>query len=602
MKQLKTIIRVFALILIFGSVAWAQEDTEDRIDVQLGTTVVTATKTEHTLADVPEATVVITKEEIEAQNATNVLEVLRWIPGIRISDAYGSMGGDAYAIDGAPSDYTLMLVDGNRVKGSYILSEIPVSTIERIEIVKGANSLLYGSDALSGVINIITKRAPDRFTADLEASYSTSEENSNAEEVSIGFKLGKLRQLYTYGRKDVEGGEYENDSFAGKFGFDINDNAELKFDFRANQYDKEYTDMDRYDYLLELDWDLDERSSLKAKGFFRDYSSVSHVGGATEGTEEDSTYDEEEIVYTRLLGESHLVTAGYQRMGDGFDYEGPSEEWTKHQDSNSLFLQDEITVIESLVLVPALRVDFHSEWGHEFNPKLSMLWKVTETTSLRASWGTAFRAPTLTEMYRSTFHGHGSWGFWIVGNPDLEPEKSETYRISVEKRFSNDFHGSIALFRNDFKDMIKGGFTDPSRTVYSYSNVAEAMTQGVEVDMKYYFMDSFQATLAYTYLDTEDKETGEELSDTVRHRITGGVRYSNNDIGFTAEVKGEYERNAEADDDADENNFMLHAGLSKTITKYIKLWVNADNLLDEKQDSGISCEGRKITCGMHFSF
>jgi outer membrane receptor for ferrienterochelin and colicins len=602
MKQLKTIIRVFALILIFGSVAWAQEDTEDRIDVQLGTTVVTATKTEHTLADVPEATVVITKEEIEAQNATNVLEVLRWIPGIRISDAYGSMGGDAYAIDGAPSDYTLMLVDGNRVKGSYILSEIPVSTIERIEIVKGANSLLYGSDALSGVINIITKRAPDRFTADLEASYSTSEENSNAEEVSIGFKLGKLRQLYTYGRKDVEGGEYENDSFAGKFGFDINDNAELKFDFRANQYDKEYTDMDRYDYLLELDWDLDERSSLKAKGFFRDYSSVSHVGGATEGTEEDSTYDEEEIVYTRLLGESHLVTAGYQRMGDGFDYEGPSEEWTKHQDSNSLFLQDEITVIESLVLVPALRVDFHSEWGHEFNPKLSMLWKVTETTSLRASWGTAFRAPTLTEMYRSTFHGHGSWGFWIVGNPALEPEKSETYRISVEKRFSNDFHGSIALFRNDFKDMIKGGFTDPSRTVYSYSNVAEAMTQGVEVDMKYYFMDSFQATLAYTYLDTEDKETGEELSDTVRHRITGGVRYSNNDIGFTAEVKGEYERNAEADDDADENNFMLHAGLSKTITKYIKLWVNADNLLDEKQDSGISCEGRKITCGMHFSF
>jgi outer membrane receptor for ferrienterochelin and colicins len=602
MKQLKTIIRVFALILIFGSVAWAQEDTEDRIDVQLGTTVVTATKTEHTLADVPEATVVITKEEIEAQNATNVLEVLRWIPGIRISDAYGSMGGDAYAIDGAPSDYTLMLVDGNRVKGSYILSEIPVSTIERIEIVKGANSLLYGSDALSGVINIITKRAPDRFTADLEASYSTSEENSNAEEVSIGFKLGKLRQLYTYGRKDVEGGEYENDSFAGKFGFDINDNAELKFDFRANQYDKEYTDMDRYDYLLELDWDLDERSSLKAKGFFRDYSSVSHVGGATEGTEEDSTYDEEEIVYTRLLGESHLVTAGYQRMGDGFDYEGPSEEWTKHQDSNSLFLQDEITVIESLVLVPALRVDFHSEWGHEFNPKLSMLWKVTETTSLRASWGTAFRAPTLTEMYRSTFHGHGSWGFWIVGNPDLEPEKSETYRISVEKRFSNDFHGSIALFRNDFKDMIKGGFTDPSRTVYSYSNVAEAMTQGVEVDMKYYFMDSFQATLAYTYLDTEDKETGEELSDTVRHRITGGVRYSNNDIGFTAEVKGEYERNAEADDDTDENNFMLHAGLSKTITKYIKLWVNADNLLDEKQDSGISCEGRKITCGMHFSF
>ncbi|RZB33445.1 MAG: outer membrane receptor for ferrienterochelin and colicins [Desulfobacteraceae bacterium Eth-SRB2] len=606
MKQFKLVLCLLALIFVFGSMAKAQEKSGERLEVELDTTVVTATKTEHTLADVPEATIVITREEIEAQNATNVLEVLRWIPGIRPSAAYGAMGGDKYIIDGSPSNYTLMLVDGNRVKGSYILSEMPISTIERIEIVKGANSLLYGSDALSGVINIITKRAPDRLTFDFEASYSTNEEDTNTEEVSVGFKLGKLRQLYTYGRKDVEGGEYESNSYAGKFGLDLTDKAELKFDFRVNDYDKKHTEMDRYDYLLELNWDVDERSKLKVKGFFRDYESVAHVGGAPVGTEEDSQYDEEEIQYTRLLGGSHLVTVGYQRMGDEFDYSGPHDKWSESQDTNCLYLQDEITITESLILVPAVRVDYHSEWDEELNPKLSVLWRVTDATSLRASWGMAFKAPTLTQMYRTTFHGHGTRGFWIMGNPDLEPEDSTSYRVSIEQRFGKTFLGSLALFRNDFEDMIKGGYTGKIMPdgfkEYSYSNVAEAYTQGVEVDLKLYLTDDILATLGYTYLDTENEETGEELRDAPRHRITPGLRYHNKNIGLMAEVRGEYEGKTYTREGSEESNFLLHAGLSKTITKYAKLWVNADNLLDEEEKSGISCEGITVTCGMRFTY
>lgn len=606
MKQVKTITCLFTLIFAFAFVAEAQEKLAERKAVELETTVVTATKTEHTLADVPDATIVITREEIEAQNATNVLEVLRWIPGVRVSDAYGSMGGDKYVIDGSPSSYTLMLVDGKRVKGSYILSEMPISTIERIEIVKGANSLLYGSDALSGVINIITKRAPDRFTFDFEASYSTNEEDANTQEASVGFKLGKLRQLYTFGRKDIEGGEYESNSYAGKFGLDLTDEAELKFDFRLNDYDKEHTEMDRGDYSLELNWDVDERSKLKVKGFLRDYESVAHVGGATVGTEEDSQYDEEEIQYTRLLGESHLITGGYQRMGEEFDYSGPNEKWSKSQDTNCLYLQDEITIIESLTLVPAVRLDSHSKWGEEVNPKLSALWKVTDTTNLRASWGMAFKAPTLTQMHRTTFHGHGHWGFWIVGNPDLEPENSMSYRVSAEQQFGKIFLGSLALFRNDFEDMIKGGYTGKIMPdgfkEYSYRNIAEAYTQGVEVDLKLYLTDNILATLGYTYLDTEDKETGEELRDAPSHRITPGLRYHNKDIGLMAEVRGEYEGRTHTREGIEESNFLLHAGLSKTVTKYAKLWVNADNLLDEEESSGISQEGMTVTCGIRLSY
>ncbi len=594
--------------LFFGAVAGAQENEAGALRTEFDTMVVTATKTEHTLADVPEATTVITAEEIEAQNATNILEVLRWIPGLTISDAYGSMGGDRYLVDGAPSDYTLMLVDGNRTKGSYILSEIPISSIERIEVVKGANSLLYGSDAMTGVINIITKGAPEKFTASAKITYSSGdEEDSNTQEASLGFKLGKLRQLYTYGRKEVEDGQYESDSFAGKFGIDLNESAELKFDVKVNQYEKENNDMDRYGYLLQLDWDVDERSSLMVKGFFRDYESVSHVGGAVTGTEEESAYDEEELVYTRLLGTNHLVTAGYQRMGDGFDYAGPDDKWSADHDSNSFFLQDEITLTQSFVIVPAIRVDYHSEWDEEINPKLSVLWKTTDTLNLRASWGTAFKAPSLTQMYRTSFHGHGGWGFWIMGNPDLQPEQSETFRFSAEKRFGNDFLGSIALFRSDFEDMIDGGYTGvvmpDGFKEYSYSNVAEAMTQGVEVNMKYYCTDRLLLTLGYTYLDTEDEETGEPLADTAAHRLTPGIRYTDNNIGFSVEVRGEYEQYDDADEeDEDDDNFMLHASISKRIADYAKLWINGNNLLDESQSSGISCEGMTLTFGLEFTY
>lgn len=606
MKQFKLVFYLLTLIFAFGSVAWAQESETEKSAVKLETTVITATKTEHTLADVPEATIVITREEIEAQNATNVLEVLRWIPGVRPSAAYGSMGGDKYMIDGSPSNYTLMLVDGNRVKGSYILSEMPISTIERIEIVKGANSLLYGSDALSGVINIITKRASDRFTFGFEASYSTNEEDTNTEEVFVGFKLGKLRQLYTYARKDVEGGEYESDSYSGKFGLDLTDKVELKFDFRINDYEKKSTEMDREDYTVELDWDMDNHSKLKVKGFLRDYGSVAHVGGASVGTEEDSRYDEEEIQYTRLLWESHLITAGYQRMGDEFDYSGPHDKWSESQDTNCFYFQDEITITESLILVPAVRVDYHSEWDEELNPKLSVLWRVTDATSLRASWGMAFKAPSLTQMYRTTFHGHGTRGFWIMGNPDLEPEDSTSYRVSIEQQFGKTFLGSLTLFRNDFEDMIKSGYTGAVMPdgfkEYSYSNIAEAYTQGVEVDLKLYLTDDILATLGYTYFDTENEETGKELRDAPRHRITPGIRYHNKRFGLMAEVRGEYENRTYTRNGLEKSNFLLHAGSSKTITKYAKLWVNADNLLDEEESAGISCEGMTVTCGIRFTY
>ncbi len=593
-------------ILVSGLPAEAAEQKSEDITTELEPVVVTATRTEHSVIDVPEATTVITAKELELQNASTALDALRWVPGLNISIGYGGHGEDTYKIDGTDSSYTLVLVDGTRTNDRYPLSEIPVSVIERIEVVKGANSLLYGSDAMSGVINIITKKAPDKLTFSLRGTYASGEEDSNTQEVSTGFKLARLRQSYTYRRDSMEHDIYDRDTFLAKWGVDLNESAEVGFDFKFNQYEMQNVDVDRYDYHLNLDWRMDNQSSLKAKVSFKDHDSEIHVGGNPLGTMGDTLYDDEEIIYTRLFGSANLVTAGYQHMGESLDYTGPDEDWSKDQYSNTLFLQDEITLSESFVIVPALRGDFHDTWDDQINPKLSMLWKATDSLRLRASWGTAFKAPTLKDMYRTTFHGRGNQGLWIIGNPDLQPEKASTFRISAEKRVAKSFIGSVALFRNDFEDMIKGSYTgnflpDGFRE-YSYKNIEEAMTQGVEVEMKYYMTDSITGGLGYTYLDTEDEATGEELLDTVRHKISPMVRYNNENMGFTFEVRGDYERYANPGEDQDTENFIMNANISQRVTEYIKVWLNADNLFDEKKQSGLEREGLKLIFGVQFTW
>ncbi len=600
------LVYLFLGILISGPVNNALAKENEQLATELETVVVTATRTEHTLADVPEATTVISAKELEMQNATNALEALRWLPGLNISLGYGGHGQDTYMVDGLASSYTLVLVDGNRTKDRYPLSEIPISSIKRIEVVKGANSLLYGSDAMSGVINIITKKAPDKFTFNLKGTYTNGEEDSNSQEISTGFKLAKLRQVYTYRRNYTEHDIYDRDTLLAKWGIDLGENAELGFDFKFNQYEMQNVAVDRYDYHLNLDWRIDDRSSFKTKVFLRDHNSETHVGGNPLGTIGDTLYNEEEIIYTRLLGSANLITAGYQRMGENFDYAGPDDNWSKDQYSNTLFLQDEITLSESFVVVPALRGDFHNTWDDQLNPKLSMLWKATDSLRLRASWGTAFKSPTLKNLYSTTFHGRGKRGLWIIGNPKLQPEKARTLRVSAEKRFGKTFISSIALFRNDFKDMIKGGYTGrllpDGLKEYSYKNIKEAMTQGVEMEMKYYITDNILSSLGYTYLDTEDKTTGKTLNDTVEHRITPMIRYNNEGIGFTVEVRGDYEKYAKPDDDEDEDNFIMNANISKQITNHMKIWLNGENLFDEEKQSGLARDGLKLIAGVEFTY
>jgi len=598
-------VTVFGFTQILG----AQEEL-----FKLDELVITGTKTEHILADVPVETVVITAEELEKINATSVIDALRWVAGIKASESFAPMAYDEYQMGGMSSDYTLVLVDGKRVKGRHVLSEIPVSSIERIEIVKGANSVLYGSDAMTGVINIITKPAPQKPTGSI--TLSARSHDSSIVEARFGAGKENLRFSLSGILKNLKGetelSRYESKSPSLKIEYDLSKDAQLKFDIRTVDEEKEFSETDKTDYDLSLDWDIDVNTKLRIGGYLNKYDDKAYPGGGPEATKEKSQISQGEVQFTHLFGERNLVTLGVEYLGEEMERTGFPEK--KRQSITSVYLEDEIELSERLTLVPAARWDFHSRWGEEFNPKLSLLWKISEITKLRASAGKAFKSPTLAQMYRETFHAIPGPcpGFWINGNPDLEPEKSIGYRIGVEHLFNERLLANFALFRNEIEDMIEGYwvkemvcFPPPGEAgEYSYRNIGKVRTQGAELELKKVFTDEITGTLAYTYLETEDKETGKELTYRPKNRFNAALRYYSEEVGFMAELRAEYEDKVytdEENEDVSGSYVIFHLRLSKTMGEHAKVFVNVDNLFNKEEELRIP-EGQIITGGITLSF
>jgi outer membrane receptor for ferrienterochelin and colicins len=607
LKKLRLLIFVLPgfILLGLGQGVKAQEEISELEDV-----VVTGTKTEHLLKNAPVETMVITGEEIERANAVTVMDVLKWIPGIKSVGRYKPMGRDVYSIEGLSSEYTLILIDGQRIEGGHILTELPVNTIKRIEIVKGPNSVLYGSDALNGVINIITKTSEK---TNANATFAFGRYDSEILKIGLGSIVGKLKFDISANankiRGETEESQYDNYNLVSKFKYEFNENSGLKFGSDFYNDTTEYSESSKTNLDIGLDWKINDDSFFKVGSYIWKCDDESRVGGGPVATETDIQLIQGEAQYSCLLVEKNLVTIGTETLNEEMENSDFAEK--KEQTTNSFFIQDEVSILDRLVIVPAVRLDSHSEWGEETNPKIDLLYKAGEKTNLRASWGQAFKSPDFKDLYRLTYHPVGPTGFWIKGNPDLKPETSTGYRIGVEHRFSDKCFSGVAFFRNDIEDMIKGYWVRrfsfpppfPVEGEYTYHNIGEVFTQGVEFNLKGYLIEQIMTTLAYTWMNTEDKETQKELTDVPEHRANLSLRYYNEKIGFMFELREEYEGEVFADEENTEKNddyFLTHAKISKVVADGVKLFFNVENLFDEESEQ--IGEGRIFTGGVTVNF
>ncbi len=621
---MKKIVLLYVLALfLLGGVAQAEEKKTKAGQIEeLESITVTSSRTDHTLADVPEETIVISSDELEKLNATNALDALRWIPGMTVSLSRGAMGGDVFQMNESATKDVLVLIDGNRTKGNYVISELPVTSIERIEIIKGGNSVLYGNDALAGVINIITKKPSDKVSGSVKmvvthdrTKQGTAPKDYRMEtatqEASIGFTTAGLRHLYTVHRDHRELYQYDGKNLNAKWGFDLNDEMELGLGFGYNTYKQSSTENDKYTANLNFDWKND-LSTLKLKSFYRYYKDHSHPNRMLPaGRIEKNDFYEQEILYSVGILDDNLLTAGYQFTQDDLDKTERAKRNKYSMSTHALILQDEHTLLDSFTFAPAVRVHSYDDWKSvKVDPKLSILWRVTDSLSIRATGATAYRTPDAIQMYSDRQHPAGPVKTLIFkGNPDLKPEKSKSIRLSAEQRLGKFFIGNLALFRIEYENQIQQYIDQDTvtHTYYKYKNVdGGSITQGMEAGAKYWLTDKLLLGMGYTYFDTEDKKTGKTLQNTVEHRLMPSVRYQDDEFGLVAELRGNYERYANQSkvyyNLNGPDNFQLNASVSKQLTNSTKIWLNGENLLNRKKTQAMSQDKMVLIFGLECKF
>lgn len=556
-------------------------ETED-IDVYGGDEfVVTATRTKLEAKEVPVAAEVITEQKIKDLGAYSVQDALRLAANVDVQD--NGMTGNQVMLRGNSSIHTLILIDGKRMAAensnttmnAYELKRVNIADVERIEIIRGNSSALYGADALGGVVNIITKKATKPYTSinvhtgtkDAATSFSYGSGKQGKFSMKFSGAIEKMREMNTdYGYVTSSGRYVGPASGTNMFGtrrilntgfqWDFDDNHGLQLDmnfmreqmqshsngyamarmgvYRPNKGDY-YYDNNRSDYALNY-FGKDGKHDYNFRTYYNTLKKYSR--SATNGAVvdfDDNTYktfvieakdtyamdDHNTLTYgveynKSTMDGTHLLDSGSDvtyKFRDGITKPASEES----AETYSAYLQDEIKIGDKLILFPAVRVDHHDTFGTHTSPKIGATYNLSNNSRIKANWGKGFRAPTLYELYATMEKSGMMPGFTVrvLGNKDLDPEKSTNFDIGFEAE-QGKLNGKVTYYHNDIEDLISTSGYDMSLMPLGiiqtkYINVNEAEIEGVEAEFGYNFDDHWSASATYNFVDAVDKSDGSRL-------------------------------------------------------------------------------------------
>ena len=514
-----------AIALASSQAALANDNT-----LQLDQMVVSAAGFEQKITDAPASISVITGEELKKKRVSNIAEALNDAEGVDVSGNAGKTGGLNVSIRGMGDAYTLVLVDGKRQNpagnvtpngfGETRFSFLPpVSAIERIEVIRGPMSTLYGSDAMGGVINIITKKVGSEWAGSASVDTTLQEQREYGDTRSTQLYLSGPLVADTLGLQ-LRGKYQERDSSAISYqdvtGSDISPSMgwnPVESDLYTAGGRLTFTPNADHDLSLDLDQSKQRYDNSKGQlgtlgasgGYERDQRynreqyQLAHTGRFAFGTLDSSYTRNETETLGRLIpnGTPNRV-AGDKRtldaQNDIFDLKLVSAlgshnlsvggQWWKAQMTEGLiddqlehkmvglFIEDEWRLRDDLALTLGLRRDDHSEFGGQTSPRAYLVWNTTENWTLKGGVSEGFKAPDLQQLVGG-INGFGGQGtIPLLGNPDLQPETSTSSEFGVYFDNLDDFNGNVTLFHNKFKDKIG------SEVVVNceYQNVAGCIT------------------------------------------------------------------------------------------------------------------------------
>jgi outer membrane receptor for ferrienterochelin and colicins len=525
-------------------------------DIDLNEVVVTGTKSEKTLKNVPVLTQVISARKMLELGITNVTDALQtMVPGINVSHQ-GTLV--TVTLQGMDAKYVLFLIDGERiageVDGDIDYSMLNLENIDHIEIIKGASSSLYGSNAIGGVINIITKKINEPFDAKFYSRYSKYNELYSGG--SIALKKGIIGSRTSINFSRTDGYDVTPDtphdwtqnpynSFQISQKFEITPSSKLSFTPYFTYYQFERGNVSArpvHDLYIDLSGGLKGQYYFGKNSidfsYYRDRYNTYTILEALNNRRDTASYD---FIQTfRTQGNFHLsdknnLTAGVEYNTERL-FSTRVEGGLKNASEAVFYLQEDIRFGERWELITGIRTGSHSNYGFNAAPKISAMFK-QEFLNFRASAGTGFRSPALKELYFSFDH-FGE--FFVEGNPKLKPESSKYISGSIE--FSKPWNNSsVTIYRNVLSDMITThiiSVPDAVETTYQYGNVASASVNGIDLLSKQKIFKGLWLSAGYSYVHALDNETSLQLYGTAKHsgNISADYNFRKNNYSFTAQL------------------------------------------------------------------
>lgn len=632
---------------------------EELMDVRVDT-VYGASKHLQTLAEAPASVTIITAEEIRRYGYRTLAEILRSAPGFYINydRNYNYMGTRGFRRPGDYDTRILLLIDGHRVNNN--VGDAPTfgtdflldtDLIEKVEIIRGPGSALYGSNAVLGVVNVITRRGGD--VKGLELSGQTGSFDTQKARITYGDRFDKGVELllsastYNSDGPELYFREFDNpETSNGRVNNDDDqfDNlvahlswGDLSFLLAHTGREKgiptaawETVFGDRRtrvwddSTVMGLTWThaLSEQYSVLARTSYghSDYDGRYVYDYTEEGDDPHIVVNKDywkgrwwegELQVTGNPVDRHTITAGTEiRYNARQDQACWDEEVylddSRHSHNWGVYVQDEFQLLEKIKLVGGVRHDDYSTFGSATNPRLALIYDPFEDTTLKLLYGKAFRAPNAYELY---YHDGGSTQKAAV---NLDPEEIQTYEVVLERRLNDHLRATASGFHYCMEDLIDQ-YVDPEDGLLVFRNLGAVEATGTELALLGRWDCGLQARTSYSYVEAQDDDTGETLVDSpkhlaklnllipiVRERLFAGVEVLYDSKAKT--LTGDY-----ADDFTLTNLTFTYVGASKRL----EIAASVYNLFDvgyafpgfgEHAQDTIEQDGRTFRIGLTYRF
>ena len=633
------------------------------------TVVVTATGFEQKIQNAPASISVISKQQIEDKAYRDVTDALKDVPGVVVT---GGGSSSDISIRGMSSQYTLFLVNGKRISTRSTRPNSdnsgieqgwlpPLESIERIEVIRGPMSSLYGSDAMGGVINVITKKVSNTkaWTGSLHGDATFQENNDSGDLFQTnayasgplidGLLGAKVTGLLSRRAEDkIENGYNEQKMRNGgiTLNFTPDEKNDIDLDFARELQDRNSTpgmskavencrgnvctpntkSETRYEHTT---W------ALTHSGYYDDFNSTSYIQQEeTNNPDRDmrsynTTFNNQNQIF---LGDHTLTLGGqyrYEKLRDEGNQLAAADGLSKlTRWSWALFAEDEWAMTESFTLTGGLRMDKDENYGTNWTPRGYGVWHLADQWTLKGGVSAGYRAPDLRQSSANwgQVTGGGRLNGIIVGNPDLKPEKSLSEEIALLWDNNDNLNAGVTLFNTDFKDKITevrrcNSSADPACPIgdetYDFVsdrvNVDKANMRGVESTFGWKITRDVNWTANYTYTESEQKSgqfSGKPLNKMPKHMFNTTLDWqATEDVGLWSRLNfrgktSEYLSRTSMSQGTPSYT-QIDVGLRYNANKNLLVSAGVYNVLDKQIDYDTYdtvLDGRRYTVGMTYSF